>query len=147
MHRPNRRGTAAIEFAIVAPVIFFLMLSIMIGSQGVFRYHQVAALARDASRWAAVRGSDYEKETGNSAATAEDIYNSVILPNALTLKPEHLSYQVNWNRSNIPVEVIDDVQNPVGNTVSVTISYEWFPEMLLVGPFTLSSTSTHQMYY
>ena len=146
-YRNARRGAVAIEVAFVAPIIFFLLLATMIGSQGVFRYHQVAALAREASRWAAVRGGQYSKDTGNPAATPEDIYNQVILPAATTLKPEHLTYQVTWNRSNLPLEVNEDTQNPVGNTVSVTVTYDWFPEMFLVGPFTLTSTSTMQMFY
>lgn len=146
-NRQQRRGTTAVEFAIAAPILFFLLLATMIGGMGVFRYQQVASLAREASRWACVRGSQYEKETGNPAATPEDVYNNVILPGATMLKPEHLSYSVTWDQSNMPLQVDEDVQKPFGNTVSVTVSYEWFPEMYLVGPFNLTSTSTAQMIY
>lgn len=146
-HRNRRRGTTAVEFAVVLPILFFLLLATIVGAMGVFRYHQVAALAREASRWASVHGGQYEEETGNPAATPEDIYNKVILPAATTLKPEHLSYEVTWDISNQPLQVIDDVQEPFGNTVTVTVSYEWFPEMYVVGPFTLTSSSTAQMMY
>lgn len=145
-HR-HRRGTTVIEFAVVAPILFFLLLATMIGGMGVFRYHQVASLAREASRWACVHGGQYEKETGNPAATPEDIYNTVIRPGATLLDLEHLSYEVSWDQSNLPVEVIDDVQEPVGNTVTVTVSYQWFPEMYLIGPINLTSSSTAQMLY
>lgn len=145
--RKPRRGAAAIEFAFASPIVFFLLLATMVGSQGVFRYHQVAALAREGSRWASVHGGQYEEETGNPAATAEDVFNSAILPSATTLKPEHLSYEVTWDQSNMPLQVTDDVQTPFGNTVTVTVSYEWLPELYLIGPFNLSSSSTAQMQY
>jgi Flp pilus assembly protein TadG len=145
--RRLRRGTTAVEFAIVAPILFFLLLATIIGGMGVFRYHQTAALAREGSRWASVHGGQYEKETGHPAATPEDVYNKVILPAATTLDADNLTYSVSWDQSNLPLQVIDDVQKPCGNTVTVTVSYQWFPEMFLTGPFTLTSTSTAQMIY
>ncbi len=145
--RNQRRGAAAIEFAFAAPIVFFLILAIIIGSLGVFRYHQVAALAREGSRWASVHGGQYEKETGRPAATAADVFNTAILPAATTLNPEQLTYEVTWNVSNLPVQVIDDVQRPFGNTVTVAVSYRWFPEMYVIGPVNLTSSSTAQMIY
>jgi Flp pilus assembly protein TadG len=145
--RHQRRGAAALEFAVAAPIVFFLMLAIMVGSLGVFRYHQVAALAREASRWASVHGAQYEQETGNPAATAEDVFNTAILPAATMLDPAHLTYDVEWDESNIPLQVDEDVQEPYGNTVTVTVSYQWFPERYLIGPINLTSSSTAQMVY
>jgi Flp pilus assembly protein TadG len=147
VHRNQRRGATAVEFAVTAPIVFFLLLATMVGSLGVFRYHQVAALAREGARWASVHGSQYEEDTGNPAATPEDVFNTVILPAATTLKPEHLTCQVTWEDSNMPLQVLEDVQEPVGNTVTVTVSYQWFPELILIGPYTLTSSSTAQMYY
>jgi Flp pilus assembly protein TadG len=145
--RKQRHGVTAVEFAIAAPIAIFLILAIIIGGLGVFRYHQVAALAREGSRWASVHGGQYKKETGQPAATPEDVFNTVILPAAATLEPDRLSYEVTWDQSNLPLQVIEDVQNPVGNTVTVTVSYQWFPDLYVVGPINLTSTSTSQMSY
>jgi Flp pilus assembly protein TadG len=145
--RNQRRGTTAVEFAFVCPIVFFILLAIMLGAMGVFRYQQVASLAREGARWACIRGGQYEKETGNSAATPEDVFETVILPGATALKPEHLSYEVTWDQSNMPLQVTDDVQEPFGNTVTVTVSYEWRPGLLSIGPFTLTSSSTSKMIY
>jgi Flp pilus assembly protein TadG len=145
--RNQRRGATVVEFAITAPIVFFLLLATMIGSLGVFRYHQVAALAREGSRWASVHGGLYEQETGNPAATPEDVFNTAILPGAILMDPDSLSYEVTWDQSNMPLQVVDDVQKPFGNTVTVTVSYQWFPELFLVGPFNLTSSSTVQMFY
>lgn len=144
---PVHRGVAAVEFALVAPIVCFLVLATMIGSQGVFCYHQVASLARDATRWAAVHGYQYQQDTGYPAAMPEDVYNTVILPKAIALRAEHLTYQVVWNESNQPLQVKEDVQNPVGNTVTVTVSYQWHPAKYLIGPINLTSSSTMQMIY
>jgi Flp pilus assembly protein TadG len=143
----HRRGTTAVEFAIACPIVFFLLCAIIVGGMGVFRYQQVAAVAREGARWACVHGGEYEQDTGKPAATPEDVFNKAMLPTATMLRPEHLSYSVTWDQSNMPLQVADDVQEPFGNTVTVTVNYQWFPEMILIGPFTLTSSSTSQMLY
>jgi Flp pilus assembly protein TadG len=143
----RRRGTTTVEFAITCPIAFFLVFATIIGGLGVFRYQQVAALAREGARWASVHGADYEDETDNPAATPADVFTNAILPASVTLDPSQLTYSVTWNRSNQPLEVDEEYEKPMGNTVTVTVTYQWFPELYLVGPFTLSSTSTAQMIY
>ena len=146
-HCRHRRGTTAIEFAVVFPLVFFLLLATVVGGMGVFRYQQVAAVAREGARWACVHGGEYEQVTGKPAATPEDVFNKAILPAATMLRPERLSYSVTWDQSNMPLQVTEDVQEPFGNTVTVTVTYQWFPEVFLIGPFTLTSSSTSQMIY
>ena len=104
-------------------------------------------LAREGARWASVHGSEYALDTGNPAATPEDVFNTIILPGAVALDADHLTYEVTWNSSNEPLTVDENYEQPFGNTVSVRVNYTWFPELFLVGPFTLTSTSTAQMVY
>ncbi|MCI0358784.1 MAG: pilus assembly protein [Planctomycetaceae bacterium] len=143
----RRRGVTTVEFAIVCPIAFFLIFATIVGGLGVFRYQQVAGLAREGARWASVHGGLYEQETGNPAATPADVYNQAILPRATALDPNHITYSVTWDQNNFPLWVDEDVAHPTGNTVTVTVNYEWFPEMYLIGPYTLTSTSEVQMYY
>jgi Flp pilus assembly protein TadG len=143
----RRRGTTTIEFAITCPIAFFLIFAIIVGGLGVFRYQQVAAVAREGARWASVHGGQYAEETGRTAATPADIYTNAILPAAAALSPSQLTYAVNWNKNNMPLSVDTQYEKPVGNTVTVTVNYQWFPEMYLIGPFALTSTSTAQMVY
>lgn len=145
LRRP--RGATTIEFAVTCPIALFLILATIVGALGAFRYQQVASLAREGARWACVHGKEYERQTGNPAATPADVYSTAILPAAVTLDPAKLSYSVTWNNSNEPLEVHEDVQRPIGNTVTVSVSYVWLPEAYLIGPFTLTSTSTAQMLY
>jgi Flp pilus assembly protein TadG len=146
-NRRRRRGATTVEFAIVCPIAFFLIFATIIGGLGIYRYQQVAALAREGSRYASVHGGQYEQETGNPAATPQDIYNEAIAPRAVGLDPGRITYTVTWDVNNLPLWVGEDVQNPMGNTVTVTVNYQWFPEMYLAGPFTLTSTSVSQMMY
>jgi Flp pilus assembly protein TadG len=140
-----RRGGSLVEFAIVAPVTFLLMLGLLIGGMGVFRYQQVAQLARDASRWASVHGTQYAQVTGNPAATATDVYNNAISPYAAGLNLSNLTYSVTWNASNSPAHTNANGQK-VANTVTVTVNYQWIPEAYLSG-VTLTATSVSVMYF
>ncbi|MBA3482188.1 MAG: pilus assembly protein [Pirellulales bacterium] len=142
-----RRGTTVVEFAIVGPIAFFLIFATIIGALGTFRYQQVATLAREGTRWASVHGGQYEQETGQAAASAADVYTSAIQPRLVGLDPDQLNYQVTWNQNNMPLTVTSDYSAPVGNTVTVRVTYQWFPELYLVGPIALTSTSTAQMAY
>jgi len=43
--RAVRQGATTVEFAVVAPATFILLLGIVVGGMGVFRYQEVAHLA------------------------------------------------------------------------------------------------------
>ncbi|HEY7311093.1 MAG TPA: TadE family protein [Gemmataceae bacterium] len=143
----RRRGFAFAESAIVLPTLLFLIFATVLGGYGVFRYQQIAMLAREGARYASVHGGQYQQETGNTAATAQDVYNNAIAPYATSLDLSQLSYSVTWKNSNMPFSMSREYEKPTGNTVTVTVSYKWFPEAYLVGPITLSSTSTVPMSY
>jgi Flp pilus assembly protein TadG len=145
--RVRRRGTTTVELAIACPIVFFVVFATMIGGQGVFLYQSTASLAREGARWASVRGSQYAEETDQPAATAADVYAQAIAPRAVGLDPAKLSYTVTWDQNNMPLTVYEDAQAPEGNTVTVTVAYRWQPAMYLIGPITLTSSSTAQMLY
>ena len=134
-HQPRRRGTHAVECAIIFPLLFLLVLGLFVGGTGVFRYQEVASLAREGARYASVRGYKYQQVTGKPAATADDVFNNAISPRAVILDPSQLSYNVTWNPD-----------NKQGSTVTVQVTYQWVPEAYL-GGITLGSTSTMPVSY
>jgi Flp pilus assembly protein TadG len=147
--RQRRLGTTAVECVVVLPVAFVLLLCLLIGALGIFRYQEVAALAREAARYASVHGAQYQKETGNTAATAQDVYNNAIAPNMVGLDPTQLSYSVSWNTDNYPYHTATNSSGQlvaVTNTVTVKVTYQWIPEAFL-GGVTLTSTSVMPMSY
>jgi len=153
--RPARRpGVTVVEGAIVYPVVLVLMLVFIVGAMGIFRYQQVASLARQGARYASVHGYQYSLDNKLPAATADDIRN-VIVANAVNLdtSPSALQVTVTWNTDNqqyhtVTVTDANGFQNvtPVLNTVTVTVTYYWLPEAFL-GGITMTSTSTVQMCY
>lgn len=148
IRRQGRRGAAALEFALTAPVAFTMILAPMVGGVAVFQYHQIAYLSQEAARWASVHGTQYAADTQNPAATAADVYQQVIVPKAAGLNLSNLGYSVTWNSSNAPTRtVISNGQGKyVANTVTVTITYQWLPQLIASGGV-FTSTSTATMSY
>jgi Flp pilus assembly protein TadG len=139
----RRRGATVVECAIVYPVLFLFLLGLAVGGAGIFRYQEVASLAREAARYASTHGANYRSDAGLPVGTASDwsadVYNNSISPNMVALDPNSLSYSVTWPPViNLPASS----DNWPGSQVTVTVTYLWFPEVYLVGPITLSSTSS-----
>jgi Flp pilus assembly protein TadG len=133
--KSRRRGALILECALVYPITFLLILGLIIGGLGVFRYQEVASLAREGSRYASLHGASYQQATGKAAATAADVYNKAVLPKAVALDPSQLTCNVTWNPNNSP-----------GSSVTVTVSYHWVPEAFLPS-MNLRSTSMVPVIY
>jgi Flp pilus assembly protein TadG len=144
--RRRRPAAVIVESAVVYPVAFLLLIAIVVGGLGAFRYQQVAALAREGARWASVRGGQYQADTGRPAATEADVLEQVVRAQAAGLDPSLLSCTVTWDASNWPSRVTGDNGSATGNTVSVTVTYRWVPEAYL-GGITLTSTAVAPMAY
>jgi hypothetical protein len=114
-----------------------LILGTCSTAMGVYYYQLVATLAREGARWASVHGTQYAADTGNPAATPADIYNNSILPMAVGLNLNNLNYAVAWNTT----------KSPYNNSVSVTVTYQWTPDLYITGPLNLTSTSVMPMSY
>jgi Flp pilus assembly protein TadG len=138
-----RRGATVVECAIVLPLTFFLLFALVVGAMGIFRYQEVATLAREGARYASTHGYQYRKDadldTGTTDDWKNDIYTNAIAPQIVALDVNRLSYSVSWP------DVINQPGKPdnwPGSKVDVTVTYEWFPELYLIGPIRLTSTSS-----
>ncbi len=146
--RQPRRAVVSVEAAIIFPVVILLILGLIVGSLGIFRYQEVCYLAREGARYASVRGTDYKNEvSGATAATAQDVYDNAIKPRVMVLDPTKLSSSVSWDSSNAPYSMISNYEVPKNNTVTVTVTYQWLPELYIIGPITLTASSTLPMSY
>jgi Flp pilus assembly protein TadG len=104
--RARRRGAHLVECAFVFSILMVLMIGLLVCSMGVFRYQQVAYLAREAARYAAVHGGQYQQENA-AAITANTLPNvnsdyilkNVVQANAVNLDSSSLSVTVNFNTS------------------------------------------------
>lgn len=141
----GRNGATLLEVAIVLPVTFFLIIGLTVGILGVFRYQEVASLTRAAGRYASTHGAGYRKDAGLVVGTAADwktdIRTNGVQP-LILLDPALLTFDASWPA--VPSQPSKSDNWP-GCTVTVTISYQWFPELYLVGPYTISSRSSMEI--
>ena len=131
----RRTGAVTVEVAIVGPIIIFLILGVMGGAIGVFRYQQVALLAREGARWASVRGQQYSASLHDDSATAEEIYEAAVKPMSVGMRESDLSYEISWPKF---ADGNDDKRQ--GNLVTVTVRYKWSMPPIFV-PIEIKSTS------
>ena len=126
-----RRGVTTAECGVVYAITLMLIMGTIIEGLGVFRYEQVALLAREGARWAAVHGPTYQQENSKPAPTGTDVLNSAITPLMVGLDPTQLTCTLTTTAS----------------TASVTLTYNWVPEGLVNTPITLTSTSVMPITY
>ena len=153
MRRQERKGSALVETAVVYPVLFLLVLGIIMLGISVFRYQQVAHAAREGARWAVVHGAKYAEETGNTAATPEDIFTNAIQPQMAKVPASTLTYSVTWDQNNAQTSTYIYTNPSTGeksvrarqNTVSVTVRYTW--DTGFFGVIPVQSTTVMTMSY
>jgi Flp pilus assembly protein TadG len=160
----RRFGASAVEFAVVSSVTLFVILAMIIGGLGVFRYQEVAHLAREGCRYAATHGGLYQQDgiatqTGVAQVISSSDVQAYLLPKAVGLNTSNLTISASWSPPanttpiNMPTYMDTDPtlttpgQITFQNYVTVTVSYQWLPELYLIGPITLTSTSTIPMSY
>ncbi|MBA4191226.1 MAG: hypothetical protein C0467_24865 [Planctomycetaceae bacterium] len=141
-HR-SRRGISLVEFALVSSLTMLIMLGLLVGCVGIFRYQQVAALARETARYASVHGSDYAQ--GHTSVTDADIYQTALVPKATLLDLSRTRFIITWSPK-YPVTRADSDGTIRLNTVTVTVEYDWKPEYFF-SSVTLKSTSVAAMCY
>jgi Flp pilus assembly protein TadG len=157
-HRTHRRGAAAVEAAIVFPVLFLCLFALVIGGLGVFRYFQVDCLARESARYLSVRGKNYATYAKTASPTEQQTINQVVMPMAAGMNATLLTVQIDWidRRTDTATDwdsatksVTSYTANgsPVTNHVRVTVSYKWFPEAYLAGPYYLRSVTEVPMSF
>ena len=127
--RNGRRssGQSMVEFALVAPVLFLILIAILQFGQAFTNYIQVTNGARDGARKAIVSRSD-----PNAVATVQNAVKSSV-----------------WslNQSNLGISVTPAQPWTAGQSVTVTVTYPYDISIMgvVVGSGTLTSTTTQRI--
>lgn len=124
----DRRGVAAVEFALIAPALFLLTVGIIDVGRMMWMASTLDHAAREGARYATAHGAQSAVPT----STAE--VQAFVLNRAIGANPANLSVSVNWSPNSNP-----------GGTVTITLGYQY--NSLLVGfitgdPITFQSVST-----
>jgi Flp pilus assembly protein TadG len=152
--RRHRAGTTAVEFAVIGSAVVLLLLGFAVLVPGVYRYQQVAYLARAGARYASTHGAQYRADNrlppGDQTTWTQEIRDQAILPRMTALDPSRLTVTASWSAGNNQANAGNSTtafRSTVPNTVAVTVTYEWHPEAFFGSQFTLTSTATVPMAY
>ena len=126
----RRRGVILLESSLVYTVTMMLLLGAIVMGLGIFQYQQIAALAREGSRWAAVHGSTYQSEQSAAAISSTDVMNNAILPKVVILNTSALTCNLTMT----------------SGRATVALTYKWTPEAYF-SSITMTSTSVTPILY
>jgi Flp pilus assembly protein TadG len=116
------------EFAIVLPVLVLLLFGILDMGKAVYAYSYVSYSAREATRWAAVRG-----QTSKTPASSSDV-QAFIVGETQGLDTKQLTVTTSWSPDNKP-----------GSVVTVQVQYSLPLSVPLLPTTTLALTSASKM--
>jgi Flp pilus assembly protein TadG len=159
----TRPGATLVEFAVVAAITILLVIGLIVGGMGVYRYQEMAHLAREAARYASTHGGQYYLDgqatrTGVPAVVSSSDLNDFLQSRMTALDATKLTVTVSFSSPetisprNLPTYMDTDPnlvppgQKTVQNYVTVTLTYQWQPEFWF-STINLSSTSTMPMSY
>jgi Flp pilus assembly protein TadG len=136
----RQRGSTLTEFALILPFLLAGIFGVIEFARALYTYHFVSDAAREASRWASVRGRSCSNAYGSVAcpASPSDVedYVTSITPPGIDKSPAKLLVNTEWvappgrgnNCGRYP-------KNP-GCSVQVTVTYNF----KFILPFMPSST-------
>ncbi|HEX3314099.1 MAG TPA: hypothetical protein VHR72_04365, partial [Gemmataceae bacterium] len=105
-----------------------------------------------------VRGKSWAKETGSKSPTQQQIFDQCVAPAAIGMNLANLSIAVvvvdpatgtavGWDSSPKYTYTVSSTGTAQTTRVRVTVSYSWFPELFLVGPYTMSAVAEQPMEF
>lgn len=148
---PRERGTALIEFAFSMVVTFVLIFGMIDFGRGLYSYHFISNAAREATRFASVRGALCSGSISPCPADAADVRTYVMQIVPQGIDPTQVTITPTWPTRNYP-PVCTSTRGYPGCPVEVKVSYNFsyiFPAAFYnLAPvsygatsFTMSSTS------
>jgi Flp pilus assembly protein TadG len=129
----DEQGASLVEFALCSSVLFMSLFGIFALSGALYSYIFVSEAAREASRYALVRGYECTGFT-DCGITSDQINTYVKNMGYPGINSSNVTASAAWSGSNTPI-------NAPGNTVTVTVTYN----LPMTIPFWPQSGSTIHM--
>jgi Flp pilus assembly protein TadG len=125
--RDRQRGSAMVESALTMVLYFMIVFGIVGFGRAMWAYTFVSHAAREATRWASVRGS----QSASPVSTAAPIDTYIRNNDMMGLDPADMpTITASWAASNDP-----------GDTVTVTVTYNATKLVPFIPAIMVSSTS------
>jgi hypothetical protein len=145
--RARQRGTTLLESAVMISVLLLMMFGVVGFGTALYTYHFVSNTAREATRWASVRGTscplNLPSLPGGCPADDTDV-NAYVqnLSTGIGLDPTKVTTTTTWVAPPNNLAICASQPNSPGCVVKVQVQYSFqflFP--LLPSGFTMQSTS------
>jgi Flp pilus assembly protein TadG len=167
LHQDGESGASLVETAISLTILFTFILGIMEGSLALYSYHFVSDAAREGTRYAIVRGSDWSAECDGTGTAGSGYSSSGCIANAADVEKYVSSLNfpgIDITTSDVCVQFLTSLPSSAsssctaassstevpasGNIVQVTITYPFnfgLPGLPTGHKYSYSLTSTSQM--
>lgn len=137
-----QRGATMVEFAISSLVTLMVIFGILECSLLLYTYHTVSNAARQASRWAIVRGSDCVASTCPADANSVKSY---VLTQVPLLDTAQVNVTTTWSSSNDCTVTSTSGPAGPGCIVAVQVSYPFQLHLPFIPISAMTISSTSQM--
>jgi Flp pilus assembly protein TadG len=140
-------GSSMVEFAVASVILFTLVFGVIGICVALYSYNVVAEAAREATRYAIVRGSACSVSTfPDCNVTSNQLQTYVRGRGFPGITSSSLTVVATWPTTGATCfPSVTPCNNP-GNLVSVTVSYPYILSIPFVSPQTLRMSSTSAMY-
>jgi len=142
--RARQRGTTILESAVMISVLLVMMFGVVGFGNALYTYHFVSNTAREATRWASVRGNTCTGGLAGGCPANDADVNAYVqnLSTGIGLDPTKVTTTTTWVAPPNNLAACTTKPNSPGCVVKVQVQYSFqflFP--LLPSGFTMQSTS------
>jgi Flp pilus assembly protein TadG len=142
--RARQRGTTILESAVMISVLLVMMFGVVGFGNALYTYHFVSNTAREATRWASVRGYTCTGGLAGGCPANDADVNAYVqnLSTGIGLDPTKVTTTTTWVAPPNNLAACTTQPNSPGCVVKVQVQYSFqflFP--LLPSGFTMQSTS------
>ena len=131
-----------VETALMLSVLLVMMFGIVGFGHALYTYNFVSNAAREATRWASVRGQTCTGLSGGCPASASDVQTYVSNVSGMGLDPAKITATTTWIAPPNNLAVCKTQPNNPGCVVEVQVQYSYqFLLPLLPSGFKMQSTS------
>ncbi len=139
----RERGSSLVEQALVLATLLAVMFGIIDFGRALYTYHFVSEAAREATRWASVRGNTCAGLTGGCPAGTADVQTYVSNVSGMGLDPARITAIATWPIKPYSSPACGTNNNNPGCIVQVQVDYafQFILPFLPSSAFRMSSTS------
>lgn len=138
-------GSSVVETALAAMILLMLVFGIIETSMALYAYHFTSEAAREATRYAMVRGSSCNSSNSACPAKASDIETFVRSQLYPGINPSAITVTTTWPTTGASCTPSSSPCNNAGNLVAVTVQYEFLWSVPFVPSRTLEMSSSSEM--